>query len=352
MNRKFSDIKYSRPDKICTGNIVLTRRGAVYDNFVFGYHNRDAVKKMALVSNDYSPVACLRSAFSYKATCSPSKLYIDKDCKLNRDLYRNSDFKIVRDIASAERFIIPDLPQSYLKMMGNFVLYNKSTNTLYITDLTLKHDILDVDNDVVIENIKSLFDENGDEMEVQFFDLNNKCFVEFIPKLDCYIDIIEGKYPNTDYAFESSVEFKNQIGIDCCTLDIWKNTACSLLLKIIPQSNWRDYPFTIFSFISNNHAGLFNNYDRQIKYIIDSIRGTSSSYNLYEVFKNKLITPKDWDMYQDYMMHECGVEGESGIITRSNAEFKINRGLNVRIYAKKIHIKEPMTLDNIYTLVN
>lgn len=102
---------------------IKIRQNYIRTNSHYGY---DYYCNKALLLNTFEPPQTVNS-------CSPCKLYILSDCKINREFLRNSGYTITRSAEKADLVVLPK--RIYDKNISDYkFLYSPSHNQWYLID--------------------------------------------------------------------------------------------------------------------------------------------------------------------------------------------------------------------------
>jgi len=283
------------------------------------YHRREVINKMAC----YFPyeqgdlVSLLYDATVTDSVPVAGNLYFAKECKTNRDVYRNSGYSIVRDADKANIVVVPDvLSDYYTKMTCNIVAKDESCNHLYLVTIKKngysKGQFDAADLDAVRSYLR----------DVKGFVVDNaQCFnlaVWFIPKCDIICDVLNSTHKERVYCQENKIPIKAPTNICPETLIFWENmTDINLLTRTICTSDWRNYPLTTMVFLSIKQGMPDSNFTRYItgdfRNLINNVGWTywaDLKYNL----EGRSVSPKDYKMLQSYLFAKIGVDENGGFV--------------------------------------
>lgn len=352
----FAVVEYK---ELFTGHITFKRNGMI--NFAHdSVTMRDAVRKMAcfrLSGDEYGA----RSYIDYNMDCAaPKKLYICPECRTPRDLFRNTGYKIVRDKESADAIVVPDASViNCMIQFANVAFLDKENLRLYL--YTANKDWMPLsDNDVRIEDgdldkIKKAYlsnygkDLSSDKYECFFSEVQKRFPVEFLPIIQEYKEILTGTRPkNYKYLSEGEIYINCPTEITPETLSIWHKTSdYNILANSIAASNWRDYPVTLFMFVSIFKPNVSHYGGQKFKLVLDSI-----GYNYYEsidkLLLGRIIQPDDWNMFQEFLMTYLGVPEDGGFGKKKGGpENNVLKYVRSRIAIKPLKINTPTSWENI-----
>lgn len=320
-----------------------------FDNFGNGrirshreVHSLGTNGRIALLANQDDPFRLLRSKIRDSRTSAIihpfNKIFIAPECKFRRDIFRNNGYTIVRKKEDAERIVVPPVKITG-KRHYNIAVYDdlKETLELYYTVNSEYRKTINHDEDR--ETIKKYFSESGKRiLIINFKDLK----ANFVSRCEEYFAIAE--LPDDIWAYDSKyisevvVPFNNQpVQINVETLDLWYHCKDSNVLEsAICNSNWQEYPITLRMFL---------------KYCVPTF--VPKNKTVYEILadidaKSKEITPKDWDMLQQFALYRCNVS-ENGGFTNVNTflDNPFSRFIKARVQAVKHPIQEETNFENL-----
>lgn len=286
---------------------------------------RKTTGKLAVVGTDENeaetnPLSCLRMRSCnryesrYDATKRFGKLFIASGCKTPRDLFRNSNYKIVRDPASADAVVIPIIPSRYFYTFRADIVVLENDH-LHLLSLERSYCTLtdEKTKEVITDYFVNNFSANPEDVIV-FCEHSHP--VRFIPNEKEYEEILQGKNPMTVYVEETKIfiNYPNKICVE--TLDIWEKFGKNnkeLAQKAIVSSNWSEYPITLaFFFYMNPEISIYS-CTESFRTILNAVDYDRSLY-LENYLKGKFVSTKDWNMLQDYVLHKLGIDGDMGYV--------------------------------------
>ena len=283
------------------------------------YHKREVINKMAcyfpyvqgdLISTIYDLTVCRNVPVA-------ADLHFAKECKVNRDVYRNSGYSIVRDPDKANVVVVPDIRADfYSKLHCNIVAKDESTNELYLVTIRKngysKGEFTSKDLDAVREYLKDVKGLTPDKAQCSDLD------IWFIPKCDYLCDIMNSVYPNRVYCQENKIPIKAPTNICPETLLFWENmTDVNLLMRTMCTSDWRNYPITtmVFLCIKQGMPGTdFSTFMTNDFRTLTNAIGWTYWYNLESNLEGRSISPDDYKMLQAYLFAKIGVDENGGIV--------------------------------------
>lgn len=323
------------------------------------YHIREVINKMACYFpyNQGDLVSCIYDATVPSCTPVAANLYFAKECKTNRDVYRNSGYSIVRDPDRADMVIVPDVDaKSYTSLNCNLVAKNETTNELYLVSISKsgyssgQFDAADVDAvRAYLTDVKGFTVDNAQSTDLK---------VWFIPKCDQLCDVMNSVYPNRVYCQENKVAIKAPTHICPETLIFWENmTDMNLLVRTICTSDWRDYPITMLVFLSLKQDMPYSQFNG---YITNDFRGLTSNigwtywYALDSNLSGRSISPKDYEMLQAYLFAKMGLDEKGGVVSPKDFNRipkELQQLLRFKVALKIQDIPGKLSCNNIRKLV-
>ena len=272
-------------------------------------------------------------------------LYINSECKLSRDIIRQTGYKITINKEKADYVVIPykhdytSYEFDILANKGDDVFLFQSDKRSFRTMCTNKGDIK-----------KQL--EDGGYTDVVFFDevVGSECY--FIPKFDVYEDIIANGANGVNYIYEKDLRVKPSIELSVETLNVWKNiTDDNLKAKLLATSDCTKYPVTLIYFIHTYWwRYLYGISDAHVKRILDIIGYDENQSLANNMFYRRVVQPDDWNLLTKFILDKVGVSEEGGFITDNNIlnlDDLEKTVLRSRLCVAPFYIKEPMDTETI-----
>ena len=324
------------------------------------YHKREVINKMACYF-PYEQGDLVGLLYEATVSCSVpvgGNLYFAKECKTNRDVYRNSGYSIVRDPDKANVVVVPDVRADfYTSLHCSLVAKKESTNELFLVTIGKSgyghSGITAVDIEAVrdfLTDVKGLTPDKAQSTDID---------VWFIPKCDDLCDVMNSVYPSRLYCQENKVPIKAPTNITPETLLFWENmTDMNLLTRTICTSDWREYPFTVMVFLQLKKSMPDSNITAYIttdfRNVINNIGWSYWMDPEYNLNQNRSITPKDYAMLQSYLFAKLGIDERGGVISQKELN-RIPRELQelllFKVALKPQEIPGRLTLSNIRNLV-
>lgn len=261
-------------------------------------------------------------------------VYVSPSSKISRDSLRRSGYKIVLDPKKAVTTIIPYMEES---LKFNFdMLVVKGADVLlisykrpYQTGVPISDDELKRLKDY-IETIWQAFDDN-----TLFKDTNGTLYL--MPRNEMFESLAQGEAEDCNFVYDTNVKLQASIDITPETLLIWSSENNNdLLCKLILNSNWQEYPFTVRTFIFHCSHSLQYYHTSSFEVLRKALQLNSDSPDF-------IITPKDWNMLQDYIMLRLGVPKEGGSVAPSaysELHYGYKKIIGERVYVRPFRLKE------------
>ena len=301
---------------------------------------KDTLNKMAFVYES------IRNAKGIVDSCwhlpQNNVVFISPGCKVRRDIYRQSGYKIVRDPAKADSIIVPSLSSSIYSMSKHVVAFNGSR--LLLVHINFKDSsITDDDKKKAVEACKDKLAERK-YTTILFDPWGKKISIDFVPKDEYIKNILQDKnYSVTNYLSENRVKFNSITKISPETLVLWSGMRdCGMVMQAICGSDWRDYPFTLNVFLHT----FFQYGDKKIndnaRYVLHEIKYDSEEYTRLGQSVAS-VTVKDWNMCQRFVMMYLAGKTEGTAYVTDTQEFSNGRDSLLQ-YVKHRIIIAPITL--------
>lgn len=287
-----------------------------------------------------------------------TSIYISPECKINRNMYRKScGYKIVRDKEKADRIVVPDINPITMRysrylVSAHIFVYDKYSNALfgYTVDRgTSWRPLVSGDKEKDIAAIKSLFKLKEVICNDNLFTISAQLF----PNCEEWKEMFDLDYVHLQkYIYESNVplDFNNIISPEL--LQLWTYEKDSEFLRDnICTSNWRDYPFTMRNFleyfIKIPMYGSVRN--KEWSYVTDTIGYSNDPINR----ETDLIQPKDWNMFQNFLLYRNGLEMNSkgGFVPYTTPEID-HHFLRQKHALSPLFIDKPMTWQNLQSILH
>ena len=299
-----------------------------------------------------SEVIDARLGVNKDSITSISKLWVSPHCKMPRDLFRNSGYKLVRDRNNADALISPAVADDYHTLTATIVAQDSSTDTLYLFRVTggsseIRLNCEDGLNDDLWEDITGWLSETCG-LEVLHSNLGDDIMVEFLPKIDDWKDILVNNNPN--YISEFSVQMQYPVTISVETLQLWKHISDKdLLAKTVSMSDWKYYPITMTFFLQFECPSDLRYYGGSSMELMLQHLEYDPYSNIDLCLAGRIVSPKDWNMLQDYIAAELNILETGGFVDPNKYHFlkEFSSGIKQKIAVKPTKINQPMVYDDI-----
>lgn len=319
-----------------------------------------------------------------KSPRSGASMFITPKCKTPRELLRKS-YKIVLDRNKADYVVVPDIVKNIVTDSGRMFLRldfdkdSKHYTHLLVADvayefsnatLIIKNRTTDAVFDAIKVHFKKLF------YDVQNFscqklwsidfekysnkntyDINNYAnIVSYVQDVPEFEDILLGKNPLTTYVYETCVMYDAPTKITPEALWIWNkmDKDDKVLQRTIASSNWREYPYTMAMFLIDKFGtyGNVSSFEGPLQAMWNQldIRKVYEQIAWNRVSANNIISPKDFNMMQDWMFKELGIDGDKGIVTKEDylkLPDMLRKFAVTRFAIRKINIDKPTVLQEL-----
>lgn len=238
-------------------------------------------------------------------------LFVSSNCKLPRALLRDNGYKIVNDQDKADFVVTPRVCSNKWKFEEcNIAVEWNDTLYLVAVNYYISHQergpLLAHQQQMMMKLLQERFDTTA----VFHYNPDMAPFkVYFTQKNKEYEDILFDRYPNIEYISENFVQLGNVTQINEEVLAVWCKMDKTLFTQSVVNSNWREYPFTMYNLIMERcsmlHIGpaAFNS-------IINELASTHHGLETD-------ITVKDWNMCQKMYMLWLGLSEEGGYVEES-----------------------------------
>ena len=311
------------------------------DTIVVGQHidySSNAVKisesrnKIALYSSIYrnpSVFATYDTGCAYTVS-EGDTIFVTPDCKTPRDLFRNSGYKLTRDPEKAKSIVFPKIfPNKIVAFRYNILCKDKNDDRLHICTVRTSANSNSYwpygNNDY--DRIKAYFAATGFDMEyyTPVIDEYEQNYVELIPDYPVFKEMIDAGTNNLrKYICEDVIRITPSTNISVETLMLWKNMGDGIFQKALQTSDWREYPLTVLAFLygEDKYSSCYS--DRGYQLICNQVglEISRSSGKLMQTFS--VVTPKDWNMLQDWILFRFGLSEKGGFVNPKfdNGAFK------------------------------
>ena len=347
-------------DKILIGTLKIDSQGNVSNSMSYFNRGREYKHKLACFLPTGRGVSLASCFIEGKLRTWPSsdwkRVYISSDCRTPRDLIRNSGYKIVRDASAAQMTVIPALEYNTPKLYYDLLAYDSSDKSLMLFtvnrwDNIASNSIYNTD-EYVFEKLKEFLLGFKGNIEIYQTDIKDKAIVQFLPKYKEYREILDEMHSGRIYVSETRLKIDAPTKISVETLTVWKNYSdFELLAKSICNSDWKDYPITLLVFLSIEFPTIYLYGGDAMKLVLKQI-GFERYSSLNGILKDREVTPKDWDMLQDYIMSLLGISGNGGFVSfaKMREESEYERFIKRKMAVGTIRIDTPQLISNFVKL--
>lgn len=272
-------------------------------------------------------------------------LYINSECKISRDVIRQTGYKITINKEKADYVVIP-YKHNYTSYAFD-ILANKGDDIFLFQSRKKGFRTLSINKG----DIKKQLEDMG-YTDVVFFDevVGSECY--FIPKFDVYEDIIANGANGVNYIYQKDLRVKPSVELSVETLNVWKNiTDDNIKAKLLATSDCTKYPLTLLYFIHTYWwRYIYGISDAHVKRILDIIGYDESQSLTSNMFCRRVVQPDDWNMLTNLILDKVGASEEGGFIAdKTFYELdEIERNvLRYRMCVAPFYIKEPMDTETI-----
>ena len=278
------------------------------------------------------------------------KLFISPQSNLPRDLIRNSQYKIVRDIDEATCVVIP-APSKYAAYEYNIIAAYDSGDSAAILSINKQSaDAVTIEDDD-IERIKGLIIKalNVPKDDVSFF-YSGKLDVAkmwMMPKCKEYELLAKGD--NHRFTIDSYVNLIPQYSMSVETLITWRSCSdMDLLRKMIIQSDWRKFPLTVSTFLVSEKPYIESCASPYFKDVLGQMHYNECKY--LQNMTDCIVTPEDYALCCQWISYL--MENNGDITNKDKTPLECLSPMYQKLVAKKTFIKPiqmdgPMTFSNI-----
>lgn len=350
---KYHFVDYNR---LCIGCLSFNSYGTISESKTY-LRNRSSLNKMACFS--FTDKDGLPPHRVIETNCSTYinagvRIWLSPKCRVPRDIFRNSGYKITRDIETADYIIIPEVTYGYPLYYGNFIVFDPHDNTLCIYSVNrqegLRQQVGFSNPEHDYKTLRDKFEYRGCQVLSESFD---KVTVELLPKIEEWKTLLSNTYPQRKYMMELNVPVDYPIEINVETLSLWKRANDrEMLAKAICASNWKECPATVLYLLCNEHQAMNNYGGNAFKLVLDQLH-----YDKYseadDILENEVIQPKDWNMLQDFLMAELDLPPEGGFVNPDKMQnaSEYREIIQRRVAVKPLKISEPMSFNNLTSIV-
>ena len=308
-----------------------------------------------VVDYDCSPISIIqrRSEDKFYVPNFGDKVYISKKSKISRDLVRKAyDITLSKD--NADWIVIPEVVEFDVRVVN--LVIDLGDGELALVNINDTRKGLDYNDKSRLTLVLSDFGFNTltESGNVLFMSKNAKTLY-LIPKVEEYVDILSSSAAR--YISDAMLPLKPDAAVSIETLDIWRRLIKSdfdLFEKSLLNSDVRDYPFTLTLFMENE--------DHQRRYfsekplemlrqmgLMDRGQNDINTIRVSDWNRNaRIISQKDWDMSQKWLMYNYGVDMTGGFSDKARNRYALKGELvRMRVAVAPIKIDHPMCLNDI-----
>ena len=312
-------------------------------------------------------------------------MFITPKCKTPRELLRKS-YKITLDRSKADYIVVPDVVKNIVTDPGRmFLRLDFDKDSKHYTHLLIADVAYQFSNaTLVVENrtTEAVFDAIKTHFEKLFYiEQNVSCqklwsidfekysdksgnqsdtcvnVVYYVPDVPEFEDILSGNIPMTPtYVYETCVMYNAPTKITPEALWIWNkmDKDDKVLQRTLASSDWREYPYTMAMFLIDKFGSYYN-----ISSLEGPMQAMWNQLNVRKVYEqlawgrisaNNIISPKDFNMIQDWIFKELGIDGDKGIVSKDDfmkLPDMIRKFAVTRYAIRKINIAKPTVLQEL-----
>lgn len=319
--------------------------------------HRDLNDKIAVFHTQFNSPAVsglqsrLRSGMFTGTGKQMNSLFISRHCRLNRELFRGSGYKLVRDPDKADAIVVPDVNQ-LRKKQRTYIFDVMATRGGDCFLFSVYEDNLNVGKYGQYDRglVKRALAAENYEVVSDLGRTKSECWI--IPNYDEYKAMLESPNDGRLYKSELTVPLKTSTVITPEVLHIWsRSTDLKLLASSILLSDWRKYPLTLASALTDNqalyHKTTVSDLDSGFRAVLEAIEYRSYAHGLCD-YSRREIQPQDWNMLQRYALYRLGLPESGGFIdTNGGGNCDAITKLRTRLVVKPLFINEPMSYDNL-----
>ena len=321
-----------------------------YDLRNLGIGNAAIAKNCVAVfpseKTNFLPSYRIKDNIDYCECEAPSKIFIHPECVTRRDIFRNSGYEIKIKPDNAKHYIIPN-PFSY-KIFDKIelVAYHEKSGLLQLYHIAHnKEDRIQIKNIYAsdLNELRKRFEGEGYKVYTvaPYRDTDDYTFsVEIFRDNECWWEILKaGKYGAAKYHYvlESKVEMLASVNISPETLLMWKNMTQENAEISICNSDWKEYPYTVWSFIKIAFKDYYS-----LNKMFRFVRRTLGE----DKFLPKTVSPKDWNMLQDFICTLANGTTQMGYAT-ANIKKEFLNLIPHRMMIKPMKIDHEMTQEEL-----
>lgn len=243
-------------------------------------------------------------------------LFVCSESKISRDVLRNNGYKLTYDKNKADVIVIPSMEDNPPVMACRFAFVKKDMLHLVHVDRAVNNgtDFTQEEFEAVKKEILDRFSLDENEL---IFEAGKKMknfnlfFVKPCEEIGGLLTSSNNYFYTKKHVFDSSVLYEGTTKISPDTLVLWsKISDKSMLEKAILNSDWKDYPVTMCIFLNKENIDPQYRFGNAGRVMLDAI-----NYDLYRregSLGDQVVSAKDWNMLQSYLMLRFGVSEKGG----------------------------------------
>lgn len=294
-----------------------------YPKLFYRESSRETMGKYALYQSGthgtWSTDLQIRTETSSPIVSPGDTLFLSPKSLLPRDHVRNSGYKITIKMDNPDATVVVP-PLKTIPSDRSASILASCKDALLLCDLEQDY-ITEDDNDVIDPDImeKAIglindwcqvnYSANADIIATASKFKEYKT-ISFVPNVPEYKDILLDTYPGKQYTTDDDVPLVPNATVSVETLEIWKRlTNNNILETSILQSDATEYPLTMAMFLEQEHCCCKYGCSDKFKHFLTKI-GFEDHYGRERL----VVTPKDWNMLQKWLMHNLNVDENGGYI--------------------------------------
>ena len=354
-------------DRLVLGSVKLDAYGSLKIREC-QYRSRDTNNKMAILAINHhgrgfiSDPNCIIRFNASTCISTSQTIYVAKEVKTSRDLFRNAGYKIVLDKEKADKIVLPDPNPNNLKFEHALAFLwtdNLEGGLKKLVLYGVADDVKDEQYDTIVQMISRKLGAHGSNtVEILYDSIKRKSVCEIFQKCESYQIIFDNpqKY-RYKCILETNVKIDYPITICPETLSTWKRATNDLILsKSICQSDWKDYPFTMLCLLMTYHSDIYRIGGNNMRLVVEQIGlPTDGCYHSIEgELKDRVVDPKDWNMLQDWLMYELNLPDNGGYVDKKRVEDlkALSSFIRARFVAAPMKIDVPLSAKMIRSMLN
>lgn len=247
------------------------------------------------------------------------KLFVSPACKLNREIIRNSGYKIVLDKDNADLIVLPQFysPEFFTTRMA----ISDNEELLCLVNIRRASDYVLMDlSSEEIEKAESCarswllrnWNIDPDKFVTFKYDDASEFRICFVKKCAEYESLFEDDAAQHRYLSEVYLPLTPSYEMNPDTLEVMMHcNDAGLLTKMVQATDWQNYPLTLCCILQRHPYSVVRN--EATSTILKAIGWDEFWYdNPREWGKNRVIFPDDWNLTQKLILRSYGADGEEG----------------------------------------